>query len=161
MFFVIPIGFAVYYDKFTLSLVLFIIAALTDWLDGFVARKTNTVTDVGKVMDQIADKVLINSVLIFMVDLKMVPSWLVVTIVWRDILVSAVRILAAKKGEIVAANIFGKLKTVFQMTLVIVLLSKDIFRSPLLEISLVWIVFALTVLSMTIYLWENRSVFET
>ena len=157
----IPILWLMYTEHYDSALVVFIIAALTDWLDGYVARKTNSVSEVGKVMDQIADKILIDAIFIVALDLKWVPSWFVITVVWRDILVSAVRILAAKRGDVLAANIFGKLKTVFQMALVIILLSKGIFFFPALNISMVWIVFILTVLSALIYLVQNRSVFET
>ena len=156
MLFVIPIGFAIYSEKMGVALVLFMVAALTDWLDGFVARKTGTVSEFGKVMDQIADKVLVNSVLIFALDMGWVPSWLVVAIVWRDMIVSAVRILAAKGGNVVAANVFGKLKTVLQMVLIIVLLSRDFLSLPLLTTVLIWTVFSLTVLSMVVYVWDNR-----
>ncbi len=157
----IPVLWLMYIGAYNSALVLFIVAALTDWLDGFVARKTGTVSEVGKVMDQIADKVLINTVMVVALDLKWIPSWLVIVIIWRDILVSAVRILAAKKGNVLAANIFGKLKTVFQMAFVIILLSRKIFFSQILNISMIWTVFALTTLSALVYIVQNRSVFET
>ncbi len=157
----IPILWLMYTEHYNSALVVFIIAALTDWLDGYVARKTNSVSEVGKVMDQIADKILIDAIFVVALDLKWIPSWLVITVIWRDILVSAVRILAAKRGDVLAANIFGKLKTVFQMTLVIILLSRGIFFFPILNLTMVWTVFALTVLSALIYLVQNRSVFET
>jgi len=161
MFFTIPIGLALYRGMFNAALMLFVVAALTDWLDGFVARRTGTVSEVGKVMDQIADKVLVNSVAVFLLDLGLVPSWLVISLIWRDLMVSAVRILAAKSGRVIAANVYGKLKTVFQMALFITLLSRNLFRSPLLEEVLIWTVLFLTLLSMTVYIWENRSVLKT
>jgi len=157
----IPILYLMYTEHYNSALVVFIIAALTDWLDGFVARKTNSVSEVGKVMDQIADKILIDAVLITALDLAWIPSWIVIAVVWRDIMVSAVRILAAKRGDVLAANIFGKLKTVFQMALVIILLSRSLFFFPILNTSMVWIVFIFTVLSALIYIVQNRSVFET
>ena len=156
MLFSIPIGFAIYSERMGIALLLFVVAAFTDWLDGFVARKTKTVTEFGKVMDQIADKVLVNSVFIFALDMGWIPSWLVVAIVWRDMIVSAVRILAAKGGNVIAANVFGKLKTVFQMALIIILLSRNLFNLPLLTTVLIWTVFLLTVLSMVVYIWKNR-----
>ncbi len=160
MFLLVPIGILLYNNSYTAALWVFVVAALTDWLDGFVARKTNTVTETGKVIDQIADKVLITSTMIFLVDLKELPAWLVVTVVWRDTMVSATRILAAKMGHIIAANIFGKAKTVSQMVLLILILAKDII--PLYEpikILLVWIVFVFTVISGAIYIYQNRKVF--
>ena len=157
----LPILWLMYTEHYNSALVVFIIAALTDWLDGFVARRTNSVSEVGKVMDQIADKILIDAIFIVALDLDWIPSWIVISVVWRDILIGAVRILAAKKGDVLAANIFGKLKTVFQMALVIILLSRNLFFFPVLNTSMVWIVFALTVLSALIYIVQNRSVFET
>ena len=158
MFFLIPIGFALYAGNSMLALVLFVRAALTDWLDGFVARRFDRITETGKVMDQIADKVLITGILIFLVDLKEIPSWLLVSIVWRDLVVSATRILAASTGRIIAANVFGKIKTVFQFVLVIWILSWGF--EPVTTF-LVWSVFLLTVLSGVVYVYQNRSVFRT
>ena len=159
MLFVVPIGFAVYSGWFKVALILFLIAALTDWLDGFVARKLGQVTDVGKVMDQIADKVLITSVMIFLVDLGEIPSWLVVSVVWRDMVVSAIRILAAGSGNIIQANVFGKMKTVSQMILVVWILSR-IGYQPVTTF-LVWVVFISTVLSGLIYTFQNREILKT
>lgn len=158
MAFVVPIAIAIKMGAFNTALILFIVAALTDWLDGFVARRTSTVTEVGKVMDQIADKVLVNSTMIFLVEEGMLPAWLVVVVIWRDLMVSAVRILAAKEGTVVAANVYGKVKTVFQMALLITLLSREVFFSPLLVQLLIWSVLVLTVLSMAVYLYQNGSV---
>ncbi len=161
MVFVVPIGWAMYSNEYNLALILFILASLTDWLDGFVARKYNLVTEAGKVMDQIADKVLVNSVLVFMVDLQEIPSWLLVTIIWRDFLVSATRILAAKSGRIISANVFGKFKTVLQMALIIWILARDIWSFNPITTFLVWAVFLSTVLSGFLYLYQNRFVFKT
>ncbi len=157
MFFLIPISILVYTGNFNVALFLFVIASLTDWLDGFVARKTRTVSETGKVMDQIADKVLITGIMVVFVDVKLLPAWLVIAVVWRDLIVSAVRILAAKGGIVIAANYFGKVKTVSQMVLVIVILMKDIFYNELLIKGLIWIVFIATVLSGVIYLYQNRD----
>jgi len=160
MILLVPVGILLYNNLYTAALWTFVAAVLTDWLDGFVARKTNTVTETGKVIDQIADKVLITSTMIFLVDLKELPAWLVVAVVWRDTMVSATRILAAKMGHIIAANIFGKVKTVSQMVLLILILAKDII--PLYEpikVLFIWIVFTFTVLSGIIYIYQNRKVF--
>ncbi|MCD6449328.1 MAG: CDP-diacylglycerol--glycerol-3-phosphate 3-phosphatidyltransferase [Thermotogaceae bacterium] len=160
MFLLVPVGILLYNNSYTAALWVFVVAALSDWLDGFIARKTNAVTETGKVIDQIADKVLITSTMIFLVDLKQLPVWLVVAVVWRDTMVSATRILAAKMGFIIAANMFGKAKTVSQMVLLILILAKDII--PLYEpvkILLIWIVFIFTVLSGIVYIYQNRRVF--
>ena len=159
MIFLIPIAIYLKIGNYNVALALFIVAAFTDWLDGFVARKTVNVTETGKVMDQIADKVLITGTLAFMIETGDVPAWLVATIVWRDFIVSGTRILAAKTGKVIAANIFGKIKTVSQMALIIFLLSKDLFTSIYVKEILIWTVFLATIFSGTIYLMQNRKVF--
>ena len=100
---------------------LFIIASITDWLDGFLARKYNWVSDFGKFWDPIADKVLINSVLICFAAAQYVPFYIPVIMIARDVIVDAQRMSAAKKNIVVAANYWGKLKTVLQMLGVIVI----------------------------------------
>ncbi len=160
MAFVVPIGLAMEMGKMKLALILFVVAALTDWLDGYVARKTNTITETGKVMDQMADKVLITSVMVFLVQMGKISPWLVFLIIWRDVMVSAVRILAAKKGEIIAANIFGKVKTVSQMILVIWILAEGILPQGMVNTILVWVVAISTLLSGFVYLHSNRGVFR-
>ncbi|MGB9615520.1 MAG: CDP-diacylglycerol--glycerol-3-phosphate 3-phosphatidyltransferase, partial [Fervidobacterium sp.] len=101
------------------AFIVFLVASVSDYFDGYLARKYGQITKLGKVLDQMSDKILITSVLVVFVEWKLVPSWLVVIFVFRDTLVSIVRILASESGKVIAANIFGKLKTVFQMILTI------------------------------------------
>ena len=101
------------------ALCLILISALTDYLDGLAARKLNQISDVGKVLDQVADKIFVNSVFIVMAIIGLIPSWFVVVTVGRDFLVNGFRTLCASKGVVVPADIWGKLKTVFQFVLMI------------------------------------------
>jgi len=106
---------------YTTALILFIIASLTDWLDGFVARRTGQVTDLGKFFDQISDKILINAVFIAMLGAGILPAWFVAVIVSRDTYVSGLRMVAASKSVVVPADMSGKIKTVLQILLIIVI----------------------------------------
>ncbi|CAM9104274.1 CDP-diacylglycerol--glycerol-3-phosphate 3-phosphatidyltransferase [Mycoplasma marinum] len=99
---------------FIISGIIFAFAMFTDFLDGYIARKTNTVTTFGKLFDPLADKFMTTSALIFLAVLNIVPVWVVVIFILRDILVDGSRNIAAKNNLDVAANIWGKLKTLFQ-----------------------------------------------
>lgn len=116
--------------------VFFVIASYTDHLDGKLARKNNQVTDLGKFLDPVADKLLVNSMLIFLCapwvfapyaveQISFIPVWCVIIMVARDIVVDALRFIAAQKGVVIAANIFGKLKTVLQMVAIGAVLLND------------------------------------
>ena len=94
--------------------IIFIAASLTDTLDGYLARKNNQITVFGKFMDPLADKLLVCSALICMVELKTIPAWIVIVIVGRDFIISGFRLVAAERGVVIAAGFWGKLKTVVQ-----------------------------------------------
>ena len=113
------LGFSV---KFLLLDLVFIIASITDQLDGYIARKTNQVTTFGKFLDPIADKILVLSALVIMSDFKLIPAWVSVIILSREFLVSGFRLVAAEKGEVIAASIWGKIKTATTMIAIIFLL---------------------------------------
>ena len=117
--FVVPIIVLVLYfpGKITclVALILFVVACLTDYVDGFVARKYNQVTNVGKFMDPIADKILIAAVLVMLTELHWVPGWITIIIISREIVVTGLRAIAADQGKVIAADMLGKLKTVTQM----------------------------------------------
>ena len=110
------------YGQFIVAGALFIVGCLTDFLDGFLSRKYNWVSDFGKIMDPVADKVLVDATLIVLTVYNLVFVWIVIIIVARDILVDATRMVKAKEGKVVPANIWGKCKTVFQMIGVIEIL---------------------------------------
>lgn len=104
-----------------IALILFIIASFTDYLDGYLARKNNQITNFGKFFDPLADKVLINSVLVFFAAFEYIPIWIVVIFIIRDIMVDGLRMNLSTKGKVLSADKFGKLKTFFQMIGIIVL----------------------------------------
>ncbi|ODN30124.1 CDP-diacylglycerol--glycerol-3-phosphate 3-phosphatidyltransferase [Fervidobacterium thailandense] len=142
-----------------LAFVLFLLASVSDCFDGYIARKTGQVTNLGKVLDQMSDKILITSVLVIFTEKGLTPGWLVVAMVFRDTLVSIVRIMASEGGKIVAANYLGKLKTVSQMVLVIGLFLQILGFSQLRFINsvLVYVTMFFTVLSGIVYIYQNRE----
>lgn len=109
---------------------IFIVASLTDMLDGKIARKYNLVTNFGKFMDPLADKLLVCSALICLVDLKQLPAWMVIVIISREFIISGFRLVASDNGIVIAASYWGKFKTTFQMISVILL----IVRIPALTV---------------------------
>ena len=164
--------------------VFFLIASFTDFLDGYLARKNNQVTDLGKFLDPVADKLLVNSMVIFLIvpaayakmDASVAPHgqlafslWCAIILVARDIVVDALRFIAAQKGVVIAANIFGKLKTVFEM-IAVCLVSLNgwpfIYFDGGWHNSLriaSWMVYAATLMSLIsgiIYVVQNRHVFK-
>ena len=104
------------------ALLLFIIASVTDHFDGSIARKNNQITDFGKFMDPLADKVLVTSALVCFVSLNLVNVWFVILMIARDLMVNSIRLVAADSGKVIAANNWGKVKTVTQIVAVIAVL---------------------------------------
>lgn len=100
----------------------FVVAALTDWLDGYLARKHNLITDFGKLMDPLADKILVISAMVIFVYLRWLPSWMSIVVIAREFLISGIRTLAAAQGEVIPAGNLGKYKTTTQMIVIIVML---------------------------------------
>ncbi len=120
------IGFEWLYSwKSWIAAVVFVAISCTDWLDGYLARKRNEVTDFGKFMDPLADKILITAALLVLVELGALPSWVALIIVAREFIVSGVRMVAASKGEVIAASWYGKFKTVFQMIAIVLFVVKE------------------------------------
>ena len=165
---------------FLIVFVFFVIASYTDHLDGKLARKNNQVTDLGKFLDPVADKLLVSSMLIFLCapsifahyayeQTAFIPVWCVIIMVVRDTVVDALRFIAAQKGVVIAANIFGKLKTVLQMVAIGAVLLNDFpfhymypnNTNPYLTVTM-FIVYAATLASLLsgiIYVWQNRKAF--
>ena len=140
-----------------IALGIFIVASLTDLLDGKIARKYNLVTNFGKFMDPLADKLLVCSAMICLIELGLIPSWIVVIIIAREFVISGFRLVAADKGVVIAASYWGKFKTTFQMVMVILMIA-DIPQLSLLTQIVMWAALALTLISLADYLWKNKGV---
>ena len=140
-----------------ISLVLFIVASLTDLLDGKIARKYNLVTNFGKFMDPLADKLLVCSALICLIELGQLPAWMVIIIISREFIISGFRLVASDNGVVIAASYWGKFKTTFQMIGVVLLIFNIPALSTLTTI-IVWIALALTVISLVDYIVKNAGV---
>lgn len=173
MFRVILVPFfvaAMAFSQHLAALIIFALASLTDMLDGKVARKYNMITDFGKFLDPLADKVLVAAALICMVELKYTAAWLVWVIIAREFMVSGIRLVAAGSKEkiVIAANIWGKLKTASTMVAICVILILHTIADfgvamtfiPLVSDILMYICTALTVISGVIYIWDYRSVLK-
>ena len=138
---------------------IFIIASLTDMLDGKIARKYNLVTNFGKFMDPLADKLLVCSALICLVELKELPAWMVIVIISREFIISGFRLVASDNGVVIAASYWGKFKTTFQM-IAVVLLIVGIPALSMVTTAVVWIALVLTVISLVDYIAKNVNVLK-
>lgn len=136
---------------------IFIIASLTDLLDGNIARKYNLVTNFGKFMDPLADKLLVCSALICMIELGQLPAWMVLIIISREFIISGFRLVASDNGVVIAASYWGKWKTTFQM-ISVVLLILNIQALSVITAAAVWISLALTIISLLDYIIKNAGV---
>lgn len=141
------------------SAVVFILASLTDALDGHLARKYDLITVFGKFMDPLADKLLVSSALICLVSLGRIESWIVIIIIAREFIISGFRLIAVEKGIVIAANYWGKAKTVCQMLMVILMvLNLPVPFFQVLAQILKWAALLLTVISLVTYIMENKTV---
>ena len=144
-----------------IAVAIFIVASLTDMLDGKIARKYNLVTNFGKFMDPLADKLLVCSAMICLVATEQLPAWIVIIIVAREFIISGFRLIAVENGVVIAANYWGKFKTVFQMIMIIVLVVNfDFAVWYILGQILIWISLALTVISLVVYIAQNKEVLK-
>ena len=141
-----------------ISLALFVVASITDWFDGYLARKNNLVTNFGKFMDPLADKLLVCSALICMIELNRLPAWFVIIIIAREFIISGFRLIAAENGIVIAANYWGKFKTASQMIMIILLILHFDGIFVVLEQIFIWLSLALTIISLITYIWQNKSV---
>ena len=144
-----------------IAVAILIVASITDFLDGKIARKYHLVTNFGKFMDPLADKLLVSSALICLVALNKIPAWIVIVIIAREFIISGFRLVAADNGVVIAASYWGKFKTAFQMVTVIVLILNipgkvfAVIGTVLIYISLV-----LTVISLIDYIAKNKDVLK-
>lgn len=163
---------------YSLSLILFGIASLTDYLDGKIARRDNLITDFGKLMDPLADKILTGSAFIAFVGLDLMSAWMVIIIVARELAITGLRLLAASKNIVLAAERFGKHKTISQITAILsvllmisypswgtlgqVVFGGHIGEQPwIVSFTMLaqWVTVALTFYSGMVYLWKNREIY--
>jgi len=147
---------AAYYEKnntvMIISTIIFAVASFTDFLDGYLARKHNIVTDFGKFMDPLADKVLVAAALLFLIQVQKVEAWLVVIIITREYAISIIRAMAATNGKVIAASGGGKIKTLTQMLAIIMLLMNIPFADLMMYVCV-----ALTLYSGVEYIWKNKE----
>ena len=140
-----------------LAAAIFVLASFTDLLDGKIARKYNLVTNFGKFMDPLADKLLVCSALIALVDLDRIPAWVVIIIIAREFIISGFRLIASDNGVVIAASYWGKFKTTFQIILLI--LNIDYPYSNIVNMVIMYIALALTIISLLDYIIKNYKVF--
>ena len=141
------------------ALVLFCVASFTDFLDGHLARKHNLVTNFGKFMDPLADKLLVCSALICLIPSGKLETWIVLVIIAREFIISGFRLVASDNGVVIAASYWGKFKTVSHMAMIILLILS--FTNPILVMLTTivkWIGVALTIISLVDYVWKNKEV---
>ena len=143
------------------ALAIFIIASFTDMLDGKIARKYNLITNFGKFMDPLADKLLVSAALIALISLGKIPAWIVIVIISREFIISGFRLIASDNGIVIAASYWGKIKTVTQMVMIVLLIA-DFSNSiiDVLETVFIYLALALTVISLVDYLIKNKNVLK-
>lgn len=142
--------------------IIFIIASVTDWIDGYYARKYNLVTNLGKFLDPLADKLLVSAALVVLVDLELAASWIVIVIISREFAITGLRLVLAGGGEVVAANMLGKIKTWAQIVAISALLLHNIIFElisfPFDDLAL-WVAMFFTIWSGWDYFDKNKHVF--
>lgn len=161
----------------SLGLLVFLFSSFTDFLDGYLARKKNAVSDLGKIIDPVADKILIIGVFLAFLEKGIVNSWLVILIMVREFLITGLRIFALRQHKVIEAQYFGKHKTVTQvfgimLIFILVIIEKGIvaygitwewfkeFRSITVFLTMIWVAI-ITLVSGIIYLWRNRKIIRT
>ena len=142
-----------------IALGIFIIASLTDLLDGYIARKYNLVTNFGKFMDPLADKLLVSAAMICLVETGQLEAWIVILIISREFIISGFRLIASDNGVVIAASYWGKFKTVFQMAMVVLLIA-DISAISIITTAVTVIAVILTIISLVDYLVKNKQVMK-
>ncbi|MCQ2501400.1 MAG: CDP-diacylglycerol--glycerol-3-phosphate 3-phosphatidyltransferase, partial [Lachnospiraceae bacterium] len=159
IFMMVPIPGMSYVVCRYIALAIFCIASLTDMLDGKIARKYNLVTDFGKFMDPLADKLLVCTAMICLIDTKDLPAWIVIIIIAREFIISGFRLIASDNGIVIAASYWGKFKTVFQMFMIIwLMLMIPGSISHIIGQILIYVSLILTVVSLLDYIMKNKQV---
>ena len=141
-----------------IALVIFAAASITDTLDGYIARRDNLITDFGKFMDPLADKLLVCSAMICLIPSGKLAAEIVIIIIAREFIISGFRLVASDNGIVIAASYWGKFKTVFQMAMIIVLIADLGGVFDLIGEILIWAAVALTIISLIDYVWKNKQV---
>ena len=144
-----------------IAAVIFVVASLTDMLDGKIARKYNLVTNFGKFMDPLADKLLVCSAMICLIEKGTLAAWIVIVIIAREFIISGFRLIASDNGIVIAASYWGKFKTTFQMLMVIVLIldiPNAVFQ--VIGVILTYVALILTVISLIDYIVKNKDVLK-
>ena len=142
-----------------IAAIIFIIASLTDFLDGNIARKNDIVTNFGKFMDPLADKLLVCAALIAFIQLEYLPAWIVIIIISREFIISGFRLVASDNGIVIAASYWGKFKTTFQMLMIILLIFNfDFPYVNIIENIFIYTALILTIISLLDYLIKNKNV---
>ena len=142
-----------------IALVLFCVASITDFFDGYLARRDNLVTNFGKFADPLADKLLVGAALICLIPMGRIPAWMVAVIISREFVISGFRLVAAENQIVIAASMWGKAKTFVSMFMIIALIlhfGGTVWH--IVEQVLIWASLALTVISLADYIWKNRDV---
>jgi len=143
------------------ALAIFIIASLTDMLDGKIARKYNLVTNFGKFMDPLADKLLVCSAMIAFIELGLMPAWIVIIIIAREFIISGFRLIAAEKNVVIAAGMSGKIKTTVQMIMCCLLIARLPFGfMRYVELVFIYAALILTLYSLIVYLVQNKDILK-
>lgn len=169
-FFVVFVLLAPEYASFQyIAFAIFVIASLTDMADGYIARKYNLVTNFGKFMDPLADKLLVSAALICMTELSLIPAWMTIIIISREFIISGFRLIAAEKGVVIAASWWGKWKTAFTMVTLAMMQLFIYENAPyasfygtglMIANILLWISLILTIISLVDYLIKNKDVMK-
>ncbi len=142
-----------------IALAVFIAASITDLFDGKIARKYNLITDFGKFMDPLADKLLVCSAMIALIELDRIPAWVVIVIIAREFIISGFRLVASDNGVVIAASWWGKIKTTVQMVMIGFLVADlDVDFINVIEQILIYASLILTVVSLIDYIWKNKRV---
>jgi CDP-diacylglycerol--glycerol-3-phosphate 3-phosphatidyltransferase len=156
VFMLVPMGIG--WQKW-IAVTIFVLASLTDLADGKIARRYNLITNFGKFMDPLADKLLVCSALICLIELHKIPAWVVLVIIAREFIVSGFRLVAVDQGVVIAASMWGKVKTTVQMIMIILMLADLPQLATITQIAM-WAALVLTVVSLVDYVVKNRAVIK-